>query len=151
MQENYLFITLPFICTKCVHHFYIVRIDFLECAVNNENGNDDGNDYPIAIDEEIFGPKITMIIGPSATFGMAFRTTRYGSSTRARSGIHQRKVAIMAPSTVPRMKPTPVSSNVVHMWTQSEPSIHLLRKRSQMLEGELKSKGSIHSFASDFP
>lgn len=101
---------------------------------------------PIAIDEEIFGPKITMIIGPSATFGMAFRTTRYGSSTRARSGIHQRKVAIMAPSTVPRMKPTPVSSNVVHMWTQSEPSIHLLRKRSQMLEGELKSKGSIHSF-----
>ena len=62
MQENYLFITLPFICTKCVHHFYIVRIDFLECAVNNENGNDDGNDYPIAIDEEIFGPKITMIL-----------------------------------------------------------------------------------------
>lgn len=87
-----------------------------------------------------------MIIGPSATFGMAFRTTRYGSSTRARSGIHQRKVAIMAPSTVPRMKPTPVSSNVVHMWTKSEPSSHLLRKSSQMLEGELKSKGSIHSF-----
>lgn len=44
------------------------------------------------------------------------------------------------------MKPTPVSSNVVHMWTQSEPSIHFVKKRSQILEGELKSKGSIHSF-----
>ncbi len=70
---------------------------------------------PIAIDDEILGPKITMIIGPSATLGIAFRTTRYGSRTRAKSGIHQRNVAIIAPSTVPRMKPTPVSSSVVHM------------------------------------
>ncbi|EEL68450.1 ABC transporter permease protein [Bacillus mycoides] len=31
---------------------------------------------PIAIEDEIFGPKITMMIGPSATFGIAFRTTR---------------------------------------------------------------------------
>ena len=115
MREYNLLITLPFICAKCVHHLYIVRIDFLKGTVNNENGNDDGDDYPIAIDDEIFGPKITMMIGPSATFGMAFRTTRYGSSTRAKSGIHQRKVAMIAPSTVPRMKPIPVSSNVVHM------------------------------------
>ena len=67
---------------------------------------------PIAIDEEIFGPKITMIIGPSAT--LAWRLGPRDMD-RARRGIHQRKVAIMAPSTVPRMKPTPVSSNVVHV------------------------------------
>ena len=31
---------------------------------------------PIAIEDEMFGPKITMMIGSSATFGIAFRTTR---------------------------------------------------------------------------
>ena len=94
---------------------------------------------PIAIEDEMFGPKITMMIDRVQL--LALHLGRRGKDqVRARSGIHQRNVAIIAPSTVPRMKPTPVSSNVVHMWTQSEPSIHFVKKRSQILEGELKSK-----------
>lgn len=67
---------------------------------------------PIAIMEDMLGPRATIKMGPSATFGMAFKITKYGSSTLDRKGDHQRIAARMVPKSVPRIKPRTVSESV---------------------------------------
>ncbi|MNR59012.1 hypothetical protein D3C85_1801690 [compost metagenome] len=66
----------------------------------------------IATIENKPGPKPTINSGPSATFGMLFSTTMYGSSTLARNGTHQINAASSVPASVPSKKPITVSPTV---------------------------------------
>ena len=50
-----------------------------------------------------------IIIGPNATFGKLFNTTKYGSATLAKNFDHQRIIAIPTPKIVPNPNPTIVS------------------------------------------
>ena len=77
---------------------------------------------PITTIDAMPAPIHTMSTGPSAIFGSAFSTTRYGSSTRLSFGIHQRSTAMSAPRSVPRRKPSTVSKSVVPTCSHREPS-----------------------------
>ena len=57
-------------------------------------------------------PTQTIIIGPSATFGRLFNTTRNGSLTLEIKLDHHNIVAIKTPSIVPKKKPISVSESV---------------------------------------
>ena len=77
---------------------------------------------PITTIDAVPAPIHTMRTGPSAIFGSAFSTTRYGSRMRFSFGIHHSSTANSAPSSVPRRKPSTVSKSVVPTCSQSEPS-----------------------------
>ena len=66
-------------------------------------------------------PIQTMNTGPSAVFGSALSTTRYGSSTRESSSLHHRPMAMSVPKSVPSTKPTTTSRHDVPMCSQSSP------------------------------
>ena len=53
-----------------------------------------------------------MIIGPSATFGKLFSTTKNGSDTFAKNLDHHKIIAIATPIKVPSPNPTIVSYTV---------------------------------------
>ena len=53
-----------------------------------------------------------MIIGPNATFGKLFNTTKYGSATLAKNFDHHKIIAIPTPNIVPNPNPTIVSYTV---------------------------------------
>ena len=53
-----------------------------------------------------------MIIGPSATFGKLFSTTKNGSDTFAKNLDHHKIIAIATPINVPSPNPTIVSYTV---------------------------------------
>ncbi len=67
---------------------------------------------PIATIDVKLGPNATINIGPSATFGMELRTTKYGSNIFETKGDHHRIAARNVPKMVPRIKPNTVSDNV---------------------------------------
>ena len=54
-------------------------------------------------------PTQMIIIGPNATFGKLFNTTKYGSATFAKNLDHQRIIAIPTPKIVPSPNPIIVS------------------------------------------
>ena len=67
-------------------------------------------------------PTHKIIIGPSAIFGSEFKTTIYGSKIRLSFSLHQSKMAISVPPIVAMAKPKMVSSSVMPMCPQIEPS-----------------------------
>lgn len=95
--------------------------------------------------ELVPAPAQTMMIGPKATFGRAFNTTKYGSSTAEIKSDHQRTMAIKAPSTVPKTNPTTVSKQEVPKCKNSVPSFARSIIHSTIREGLLIIKGSITS------
>ena len=58
-------------------------------------------------------PHQMMIKGPSAIFGSAFKTTRYGSEILRKTSLHQSSSAIRYPATTAMKKPKSVSQSVV--------------------------------------
>jgi len=98
---------------------------------------------PIAIIDTYPVPKATIKIGPNATFGIAFKTTKYGSSMFERRSDHHKSAAIKTPKTVPIINPSTVSNNVTARLLNRLPSFILSKNRFQTFEGALKIKGSI--------
>src|SRR5690554_3355875 len=98
---------------------------------------------PIAIIEVIVGPRATIKIGPKATFGIEFKTTKYGSNIFDKNGDHQRMAAKIVPRRVPKIKPNTVSLNVYPKSINRDPSVILATIKDHTLEGALKIRGSI--------
>ena len=61
-------------------------------------------------------PHHTIMMGPSAIFGRALSTIRYGSKTRLKTSDHHRSRAINVPSTTAITKPRTVSYSVTPIW-----------------------------------
>src|SRR5699024_10203417 len=80
---------------------------------------------------------MTMIIGPRATFGIAFKTTKYGSDIFARLEENHKIEASIIPPIVPIKKPSKVPVEVTRTWIGSDPSAHFSMINVMILEGEL--------------
>lgn len=77
---------------------------------------------PIAMIEGYPGPRATIRIGPKATFGIAFKITRYGSIIFENIGDHHSNAASKVPSRVPKIKPKIVSVKVTPRFDSNDPS-----------------------------
>ena len=55
-----------------------------------------------------------IIIGPNATFGKLFNTTKNGSETLLKKSDHHKSIAITVPINTPSKNPISVSSQVTH-------------------------------------
>lgn len=97
----------------------------------------------IAIIEPGPAPIQTMNIGPRAVLGRALRTTRYGSRTLERKGLHHNNMAMTVPAAVPRRKPAAVSAIDVPAWSSRSPPASMEVNVLSMRPGLLKIKGSI--------
>src|SRR5690625_3709978 len=82
-------------------------------------------------------------MGPSATFGIAFIMTRYGSIILESRGDDHNNDAVAIPSTVPMMKPRTVSKRGISTWVSNDPSENFVRSKSKIRDGELNNNGSI--------
>ncbi len=98
---------------------------------------------PIAMMLIKLGPSATIRIGPRATFGIAFKITRYGSKILASRLDHHNKAARHVPINVPSKKPSTVSNKVTPMCDSKEPSPSFSSNNCHTADGELKISGSI--------
>src|SRR5699024_10484195 len=98
---------------------------------------------PIIIIDIYPGPSATIIIGPSATLGIAFRMTKYGSDILATRLDDQSTLAKMIPKIVPNKNPIIVSNKVTDKWSSIEPSGIFGYIYTVTLEGELNNNGSM--------